>query len=121
LIKKLASKEFNITKLASTGGFLKTGNTTLIIGVEKSKVDEALKIIANTCKTRKEYTMASSMIGETSSFIGQPIEVSCKTRKEYTMASSMIGETSSFIGQPIEVSVGGATVFVLDVDQFVKF
>ncbi len=93
LIKKLASKEFNITKLASTGGFLKTGNTTLIIGVEKSKVDEALKIIANTCKTRKEYTMASSMIGE----------------------------TSSFIGQPIEVSVGGATVFVLDVDQFVKF
>jgi len=93
LIKKLTNKKFNITKLASTGGFLKTGNTTLIIGVEKIKVDEALEIIANTCKTRKEYTMASSMIGE----------------------------TSSFIGQPIEVSVGGATVFVLDVDQFVKF
>ena len=37
------------------------------------------------------------------------------------MTSSMIGETSSFIGQPIEVSVGGATVFVLDIDQFVKF
>ncbi|MDM8535076.1 cyclic-di-AMP receptor [Clostridiaceae bacterium HSG29] len=93
LIKKLTENEFNITKLASTGGFLKTGNTTLIIGVDKAKVDEALEIIANTCKTRKEYTMASSMIGE----------------------------TSSFIGQPIEVSVGGATVFVLDVDQFSKF
>jgi hypothetical protein len=49
------------------------------------------------------------------------IEETCQTRKEYTMTSSMIGETSSFMGQPIEVSVGGATVFVLDVDQFIKF
>jgi uncharacterized protein YaaQ len=93
LIKNLSVKKFNITKLASTGGFLKTGNTTLLIGTEKEKIDDILKIIENTCKTRKEYTMTSSMIGE----------------------------TSSFIGQPIEVSVGGATVFVLDIDQFIKF
>lgn len=93
LIKKLSKREFSITKLASTGGFLKTGNTTLIIGTEKERVDEVLEIIEEVCKTRKEYTMTSSMIGE----------------------------TSSFMGQPIEVSVGGATVFVLDVDQFVKF
>lgn len=93
LIKNLSEKNFNITKLASTGGFLKTGNSTLIIGAAKEKLDEILEIIKNTCKTRKEYTMTSSMIGE----------------------------TSSFIGQPIEVSVGGATVFVFDVDQFVQF
>jgi uncharacterized protein YaaQ len=93
LVKKLSKKGYNITKLASTGGFLKTGNTTLMIGVAKEEVDQVLDIIEETCQTRKEYTMTSSMIGE----------------------------TSSFMGQPIEVSVGGATVFVLDVDQFIKF
>jgi uncharacterized protein YaaQ len=93
LMKNLSAEKFNITKLASTGGFLKTGNTTLLIGAKKEKIDDILKIIENTCKTRKEYTMTSSMIGE----------------------------TSSFIGQPIEVSVGGATVFILDIDQFAKF
>lgn len=93
LMEKLSKKGYNITKLASTGGFLKTGNTTLMIGIKQEYVDDVLNIIDETCQTRKEYTMTSSMIGE----------------------------SSSFMGQPIEVSVGGATVFVLDVDQFKKF
>lgn len=93
LIEKLSKENFGVTKLASTGGFLKTGNTTLIIGVEKVKVQDVIKVIEGTCKTRKEYTMTSSIIGE----------------------------SSSFIGQPIEVAVGGATVFVIDVDQFLQF
>ena len=36
LVEKLSQKKFGITKLASTGGFLK-GNTTLMIGVEEAR------------------------------------------------------------------------------------
>ncbi|NMR89560.1 hypothetical protein HKB06_27860, partial [Vibrio parahaemolyticus] len=53
LIEELMDKDFRVTKLASTGGFLKAGNTTLLSGVEDDKVDEILKIIEDNCKTRE--------------------------------------------------------------------
>ncbi|HPP30935.1 MAG TPA: cyclic-di-AMP receptor, partial [Soehngenia sp.] len=56
LIEELMDKDFRVTKLASTGGFLKSGNTTLLSGVEDEKVDEALKIIEDNCKTREITT-----------------------------------------------------------------
>ena len=54
LIEVITDKGFRVTKLATTGGFLKAGNTTLLIGVEKIKVDEVLAIIEEVCKTRKQ-------------------------------------------------------------------
>ena len=33
----LTEENFQVTKMASTGGFLKSGNTTLLIGVEDNK------------------------------------------------------------------------------------
>ena len=53
LIDDLTEKEFRVTKLASTGGFLKSGNTTLLMGVEEELVKEAIKIIEDNCKTRR--------------------------------------------------------------------
>jgi uncharacterized protein YaaQ len=91
---ELRDKNFGLTKLASTGGFLSSGNTTLLIGVEKEKVDEVLEIIKDNCKTRKIITSASMP-------------------SAYTAASGYIPRT-------IEVMVGGATVFVVDVDKFEK-
>lgn len=41
----LTSAEFRVTHIASTGGFLKRGNSTLFIGVEDEKVDQAMEII----------------------------------------------------------------------------
>ena len=38
----LTKKHFPITKLATTGGFLKAGNTTFIVGVEDDKVEEVI-------------------------------------------------------------------------------
>lgn len=93
LVESINEKGFRVTKLATTGGFLKSGNTTLIIGVEKEKVDLVIDIIKKLCKTRKQVVAAPSPITET---------------------------TGMFVPYPVEVEVGGATVFVVDVDQFIK-
>ena len=45
----LTSEGFRITSVASTGGFLRRGQTTALIGVEDEKVEEALDIIRNNC------------------------------------------------------------------------
>lgn len=90
LIDNLNKGKFSVTRLASTGGFLKAGNTTLLIGTEAVNVDAVIQII----------------------------EDSCRTRKEIITASSILGESGSFISMPLEVTVGGATVFVLDVEHF---
>lgn len=95
LIEELTDKNFRVTKLATTGGFLKSGNTTLMMGVEKEAVKDVVKVIEDVCKRRKEM-------------------VSAPTPTTIGSASGM------YMPYPIEVEVGGATVFVLDVDQFYK-
>ena len=92
LIEDLTNKDFRVTKLASTGGFLKAGNTTLLMGVDDSQVEEVIKLIEDNCKTREITTSLLTV--------------------------TMPGDT--FIPYPLDVKVGGATVFVLDVDQFIK-
>lgn len=92
LIEDLLDNEFRVTKLASSGGFLKAGNTTLLIGVEEEEVDPAMDIIEKNCKSRN---MTTSLI-----------------------TSTVPGD--SFMPYPIEVKVGGATVFVLDVEKYVR-
>ena len=95
LIGALLDEGFSATKLATTGGFLKSGNTTLLLGVDDGRLQEALGIIEKVCKSRKQ--IAASPV---------------------TMGGSSGGMYTSF---PIEVTVGGATVFVMTVDQFVKY
>ncbi len=94
LVKKLRQKDYMLTKLASTGGFLSAGNTTLLIGVDKDKVDDVLSIIKSQCKTREKATTAAVPNAYTSS--------------------------SGFISRTINVKIGGATVFIVDVDDFLK-
>lgn len=94
LTSALMNDEFSVTKLATTGGFLKAGNTTLLIGVEKNRNDKAMGIIEKICKSRKQISTSPS---PTSSNAG------------------------TYLPFPVEVIVGGATVFVLDVDQFKKY
>ena len=84
---------FGVTKLATTGGFLRAGNTTLLVGVNDDRFQTAMDIIEKVCKSRKQIAPSSS---------------------------SMVGKPGSYSPYPIEVVVGGATIFVLSVDQFVK-
>ena len=53
VIKNLMAKKYRTTKLSSTGGFLKAGNTTLLIGIENERVDEVINIIEKECKSEK--------------------------------------------------------------------
>lgn len=41
------------TKLSSTGGFLKAGNTTLLIGADDEQIDEVVEMIKRQCKSTK--------------------------------------------------------------------
>lgn len=93
LVDAITEAGFRVTKLATTGGFLKSGNTTLMIGVEKEKVQKVIAVVEDICRTRKQM-------------IATPTPIS--------------GNADMYMSYPIEVQVGGATVFVVDVDQFVK-
>lgn len=44
-IRKLTQAQFSCTRLASTGGFLHQGNTTLVIGVPQARVKQVLDLL----------------------------------------------------------------------------
>ena len=52
VINALLAQGFRATRMASTGGFLREGNTTIVSGVEEGQVDEALKIIKQHVRSR---------------------------------------------------------------------
>lgn len=87
VMESLNKKGFYVTKLSSTGGFLREGNATLMIGTEEDKVDEVIGIVKNECGPRQQ--IISNPVG--------PAE---------------------FASMQTVVSVGGATIFVMDVDRF---
>ena len=94
LLSGLMDKGFGVTKLATTGGFLRAGNTTMLIGVQDEQVQEAIDAIEHVCKSRKQMT---------------------------TPAQTGNGVSAGgYVPFPVEVTVGGATLFVLSVDQFLK-
>ncbi len=45
VVDALLEAEFRATRLASTGGFLRRGNTTLMIGADEDQVDLVLNLI----------------------------------------------------------------------------
>ncbi len=93
LQKALIKSGYSSTKLASTGGFLREGNTTLIIGVEDHEVERVKTIIHETCRERT---------------------------KTLTSNPPLVDMQEGYLGQPLEVTVGGAVVFVLSVEAYVK-
>lgn len=44
-VRKLVEAGFRVTRLASSGGFLRRGNTTLLLGMEPEKVDQAIAVV----------------------------------------------------------------------------
>ncbi len=87
-VQALTEHGHRVTRLATTGGFLRRGNTTLLTGVPDDKVDDVLTVLRHTCRRRTVYT---TLVTETP-----------------TMLPSSV----------VEVEVGGATVFVLDMEHF---
>lgn len=85
---------FKFTVLGSTGGFLREGNTTFLVGIEEDEQDALVGLIAQNCMAREQMVNVS------------PFEAT---------------PTSGFIPNAIKVPVGGAVVFVLNVERFERF
>ena len=90
--QRLSKAGFMSTRLSTTGGFLRAGNATLLIGTEDENVQRVIGILDACCSKRTEIINTS-----TGSYAEQ-----------------------FFTSFPVEVTVGGATVFVLNVEQFLK-
>jgi len=91
LVDALLEKEFRATRFNSSGGFLKQGNATILVGVEDAQVDDVLGIVTASCHARKQFVNPMPPIMEPGEF---------------------------YMPYPVEVEVGGATVFVLPVERF---
>ena len=89
--KELTKNRFSVTRLATTGGFLMAGNTTFLIGTDDDKVDEVISIIGKHSKKRTQMVPSSASYG--------------------------VGMYASY---PVEVTVGGATIFVTNIERFEK-
>lgn len=93
LTKALVREGYSATRLSSTGSFLRAGNTTLLLGVKEQDVQKVMDILEEQCKSRHEVV------------------------PELWLAES--GLEPNYPGA-LSVTVGGATAFVLDVEQFKK-
>ncbi|HEV3123380.1 MAG TPA: cyclic-di-AMP receptor [Candidatus Dormibacteraeota bacterium] len=89
----LSDAGFVCTRFNTSGGFLQTGNATIFTGVEDSRVDEVVELLRVHARGRHEYMNPMPPMAEPAEF---------------------------FVPFPVEVQVGGATVFVVDVERFEK-
>lgn len=93
LIRSLMEAGYGVTKLATTAAFCAPAIPRCWAGVEDDRFDGAMEVIEKVCKSRKQIA---------------------------TSPSPMASAAGVYVPYPIEVVVGGATVFVLNVEKFVK-
>lgn len=92
LLSAVSGRGLRATRIASTGGFLRMGNTTVMLGVEDNQVEDCLDVLRVTCNSRVEQTPAE-----------------------------LVDELGYFgPGTVTEVTIGGAIVFVVPVSRFVR-
>lgn len=89
VVRSLSKNGFSSTRLSTTGGFLMTGNATILIGVEEEKVQPVIDLIHEHSHSRKQLIPATAEVGY-----------------------------GYYPHAPVEVDVGGATIFVVDVERF---
>jgi uncharacterized protein YaaQ len=90
-IRALKKLKIGATKLPSTGGFLGRRSATLIIGLRQGQEEAIMKALSASCRTRVEYV--------TIPLEGTPLPLPA----------------------PTPITVGGATIFVFDVERYEEF
>lgn len=91
VIQNLMKEGYSVTRLSTTGGFLRAGNVTILIGVKDDRVQAVIDIIGKYSKSRKQVIPTTSEAG-----------------------------INFYPSMPVEVTVGGATIFVLNIERFEK-
>ena len=94
LVDSLMRQGHRATVISTTGGFLREGNATILIGTQDETLEEVLSNIRHNCRTRTKYVNPLPPVME-------PGEM--------------------YLPNPVEVEVGGAIVFLLDVARFEKY
>ena len=94
VVTQLTQHHYSVTRLSTTGGFLRKGNTTLMIGADDEKVDEVISLIKQECGQHQKLT------------VNMP----------YISGTSMI----NYATMHMHVEVGGATIFVVNVERYEK-
>jgi uncharacterized protein YaaQ len=94
LFDAFREQNYPSTLIGTTGGFLREGNATFLVGVEEKQIEDLMALIKENCKTRTQLVNPMPPVVE-------PGEL--------------------YLSQPIEVQVGGATIFVMNVERFEKF
>ena len=89
-VDALTKSGITVTRIATSGGFIRQGNTTLLSGVDEAQVTQVIDTLREACHRRKMFM---------------------------PMASG-ITDTAYGLHNQIEVEIGGATIFVFDVDRF---
>jgi uncharacterized protein YaaQ len=92
MLRAIADAGLRATRIASTGGFLRTGNTTVIMGVADDQVAPCVRLIRSVCQSRVQ-------------------------RVPEALASDYTEWNPAGIA---EVTIGGAVVFVTNVSRFVR-
>ena len=87
--QSLTKQGFSSTRLSTTGGFLLSSNVTVLVGVDEEKVQDVIDVIKEHSHARKQMIPAS-------------------TEMNHGYCPTM----------PVEVTVGGATIFVVDIERF---
>lgn len=95
LTESLLKAGFKFTVIGSTGGFLREGNSTILTGCEDDQIDTLKAIVSDNCQAREQMVNLAPY--------------------ESTPA------TTGFMAAPVKVPVGGAVLFVMPVDEFVRF
>ena len=91
--RALTQAGLRVTRVGSVGGFLRTENATLLLGLKRDEMPRAIQQLAEHCHERTTFVNA---IAEAASW------------------------HAGYIA-PIEITVGGATVFTLPVEHFARF
>lgn len=91
LSESLLAESFSLTRINTAGGFLREGNVSFLLGVDEERLGQLLSIIRRNCVTRTQYVNPLPPIMEPGEF---------------------------YMPYPVEVQVGGATVFVFEVERF---
>jgi uncharacterized protein YaaQ len=94
LVDALTGAGYRATTISTTGGFLRQGNATVFIGTMAENVPQVLELVRENCHTRQQLVNPLPPVME-------PGEM--------------------YVPSPVDVQVGGATVFVLDIEQFERF
>lgn len=94
LNEALLAEGFKFTIIGSSGGFLREGNTTYLIGIVEEELERLKQVIQANCEQREQLVNVS------------PYEA---------------GPAGGILPTPVKVPVGGAVAFIMDVDEFARF